>query len=85
MKKVLFIILFTLGLIVSGFAGNGKTKAIKGQVIDGDGSPIIGAKVQVKGLGKVVYTDFDGEFLFPKVALSINLSLIHISEPTRPY
>ena len=43
---------------------------VKGSIVDGTGEPLIGATVKVKG---------------DATSGVISLSLIHISEPTRPY
>mgnify|MGYP001533972892 CR=1 FL=1 len=51
---------------------------ITGKVIDDQGQPVIGATVVLKDTPTGVITNMDGEFV-------IALSLIHISEPTRPY
>lgn len=82
MRKFLFALLFVFSSTIT-FAGNGKTRVLKGQVIDSNGSPVVGAKVTVKGIEKPVYTDFDGEFVFPKTSSTsceINVSMVSFEE-----
>ena len=46
---------------------------VKGQIVDANGEPVIGASVQVKGAGTGVISDIDGNFA---VAASSNATLI---------
>ncbi|MBL4709919.1 MAG: carboxypeptidase-like regulatory domain-containing protein [Flavobacteriales bacterium] len=83
MRKVIFTLLFAIALVTAGFASNGKTKVFKGQIIDPNGAPVIGAKVMVMGIEKSVYTDFDGEFIFPKVSsgdYEVSVSMVSFEE-----
>lgn len=68
MKKVILSILISLCFTISSYAGNDDVTLLKGKVVDTQGEPIIGAKVVVKGTKTAVYTDFEGQFIFPSVA-----------------
>lgn len=45
-------------------SGNNKTVNLKGKVVDNQGNPVIGAKIEIPTSNQIVYTDFDGEFSF---------------------
>ena len=94
MKKWVLGLLFLAGMSTAAFAQGGNRKSsVSGTVIDGeDKSPVIQATIQVLSLpdstmvtGNV--TDLDGHFSIPvrPGKYVLKLSLIHISEPTRPY
>ena len=40
---------------------------IKGQIIDANGEPVIGANVQVKGTGTGVISDINGDFVVEEI------------------
>ena len=69
-KEVLFSLMLTLGmtggLIVCPLSANAavtqQTIKVKGQVVDQDGEPLIGATVRVKGAQTGSVTDIDGNF-----------------------
>ena len=56
---------------------------VKGVVKDATGESVIGASVVQKGTSNGIITDIDGNFTL-NVPSNSTLSLIHISEPTRP-
>lgn len=69
-KQVLFSLMLSLG-VTGGFAVypvsvkaavTQQTIQVKGQVVDQDGEPLIGATVRVKGAQSGSVTDFDGNF-----------------------
>lgn len=60
MKKILFITLFFSGMLMGAHAQS--TKEIRGFVIDKNGNPIPGAKVQATGGAEMTVTDADGTF-----------------------
>ena len=83
MRKALLIISILFLTSLGAFAGNNKATSIKGKVVDIEGSPILGAKVSIKGVDSATYTDFDGAFYFykvPKVPSTINVSMISFEE-----
>ena len=69
-KQTLFSVMLVLGLTggltVCPLPVNAtvtqQTIKVKGQVVDQDGEPLIGATVRVKGVQSGVVTDFDGNF-----------------------
>ena len=71
-KRVLFSVMMVsamaTGNVVSAFAETDsvrsvmQTVAVKGQVLDADGVPVIGASVLEKGTSNGVITDMDGNF-----------------------
>ena len=69
-KEVLFSLMLTLGmtggLTVCPLSANAavtqQTIKVKGQVVDQDGEPLIGATVRVKGAQTGSVTDIDGNF-----------------------
>ncbi len=64
-KKYIVLSLAFLFIGGSVFAGgNNKTVQLKGKVVDNQGNPVIGAKIEVSNSNQIVYTDFDGEFSF---------------------
>ncbi|MDO5395965.1 MAG: SusC/RagA family TonB-linked outer membrane protein [Bacteroidales bacterium] len=56
MKKQLFLLLFSLVAVIA------QARTVTGTVVDGDGEPLIGASVQVKGVQGGVATDIDGKY-----------------------
>ena len=46
---------------------NAQTGAVKGKIVDGDGLPLIGANVVVKGTTNGTITNIDGEYFIQKV------------------
>ena len=46
---------------------SGEKKKISGTVVDENGTPIIGASVQIKGEAQGTITDFDGKFVLSDV------------------
>jgi hypothetical protein len=80
MKKIFFSVLLTTITTVLLAGGNPKTTAINGIVTDKQGEPLIGAKVMLEGLGKSVYTDFEGHFTLSEVPKQEQkISVSHIS------
>ena len=84
-KKILSAGLIAILFAVSGLALAGPQARIVGKVTDGKGTPLEGVTVSIttEMLGKfkvVLTTDKEGKW-----GTILNLSLIHISEPTRPY
>ena len=64
MKKTLCILFVLIGFI--GLAAEPTKELVAGKVIDAStNEPIAGAKVYIPELGKVIYTDFDGQFSVP--------------------
>lgn len=61
-QKHLITLLFFICAITWGFAQQSGTTLIKGQVIDSNGEPIIGANVLVEGTTVGVITDLDGYY-----------------------
>ena len=69
-KEVLFSLMLTLGMtggltvcpISANAAVTQQTIKVKGQVVDQDGEPLIGATVRVKGATTGSVTDIDGNF-----------------------
>ncbi len=64
MKNILLILLF-VSTAISSIANNNDpnaTQKLKGQVVDTSGNTLAGVEVKIKGLEKLVYTDFDGNF-----------------------
>ena len=83
MKKLIVVLFLALGVSAVSYAGNGKNRAIKGKVVDIQGDPIAGAKVIIEGIDKPIYTDFDGEFAFPRVSnttCEISVSMVSFEE-----
>ncbi len=73
MKYIYLVLLGLLVLAPATYAeGTGNTDhvsmtqqgdiTVSGKIVDGDGQPIIGATIQVKGTTKGLITDFDGNF-----------------------
>lgn len=62
LKKVLILILFSLP-----FALMAQNITVKGNVIDSEGNPVIGASVTVKGTANGTITGMDGDFMLSKV------------------
>ena len=78
--KVVLICLF-LSVFSTAWAAVEQTSSkitVTGVVKDVQGEPLIGATIKIKGSAVGTVSDFDGNY-------SLALSLIHISEPTRPY
>ena len=85
----------------SATAQSANTKIITGNVTDASGETLIGLTVKVAGTSVATATDIDGNYSikvpagsnelefsyigYQTIKRPINLSLIHISEPTRPY
>lgn len=70
MKRILVSFLFcfiTLTAIAGG--GNVKSTILQGKVINDEGEPVVGAKVELINSDAEVYTDFDGAFVFNDVAI----------------
>jgi hypothetical protein len=64
-KKYLLLLLALYFIGGSVFAGgNNKTVQLKGKVVDNQGNPVIGAKIEVTDSNQIIYTDFEGEFAF---------------------
>lgn len=61
-QKHLTILLLLLCVIGTAFAQQTVNSLIKGQVIDSNGEPIIGANVLVNGTTQGVITDLDGYY-----------------------
>ena len=69
-KQTLFSVMLVLGLtggltvcpLPINATVTQQTIKVKGQVVDQDGEPLIGATVRVKGVQSGVVTDFDGNF-----------------------
>ena len=55
---------------------------IIGRVTDEHNEPLLGVNIIIKGTTQGTTTDNNGNY---KINAPIGLSLIHISEPTRPY
>ena len=58
-----------------------QTGTVKGQVVDANGEPIIGASVLVKGTTNGTITDFDGNFTLnnaSKGILVVSVSYTHL-------
>ncbi|MFK7900171.1 MAG: carboxypeptidase-like regulatory domain-containing protein [Cyclobacteriaceae bacterium] len=55
--------------------------AFFGYVIDDEsGEPIVGAKIEIEGRKKNIYTDFDGKFYIPNVSEGVlNIDISYIS------
>ena len=70
-KEVLFSLMLTLGMtggltvcpVSANAAVTQQTIKVKGQVVDQDGEPLIGATVRVKGATTGSVTDIDGNFV----------------------
>ena len=78
-----FLTAMMLGLALGTLSMMAETVKVSGTVTSSDdGEALIGATVKVKSNPRqAVVTDFDGNY-----AIDVeSLSLIHISEPTRPY
>ena len=67
MKKIIFSLLLLSTITATAFAGNNKSTSLKGQVVDKQGMPVIGAKILIIETNTIVYTDFDGEFYIHKI------------------
>ena len=69
-KQVLFSLMLSLGIsggltvcpVTANAAVTQQTIKVKGQVVDQDGEPLIGATVRVKGASSGSVTDIDGNF-----------------------
>ena len=69
-KQVLFSLMLTFGFtggltvcpVTASAAVTQQTIKVKGQVVDQDGEPLIGATVRVKGASSGSVTDLDGNF-----------------------
>ena len=69
-KQVLFSLMLTFGFtggltvcpVTASAAVTQQTIKVKGQVVDQDGEPLIGATVRVKGASSGSVTDIDGNF-----------------------
>lgn len=81
MKKLLIALVFVFGM-TSAFADNGNentpsqnstsevsaTTAVTGKVVDfTSGEALVGAEIKIQGAETVVYTDLDGNFVFPNL------------------
>ena len=83
MKKSLFWLLLVFILPISALA---QTGTIEGTVYDQTtGKPLAGAEVHILETDERQKSDADGKAWFTGIAPGTYLSLIHISEPTRPY
>ena len=60
-----------------------QSKAISGNVVDEQGSPIIGASVMIKGTSTGSVTDIDGNFNIPKVDAGTTLEISYIGYKTQ--
>ena len=83
-KKYILLLLAILFIGSSVFAGgNNKTVQLKGKVVDNQGNPVIGAKIEVADSNQIIYTDFDGEFSFQTIKTEekeIKVSFISFEE-----
>ena len=62
----------------SSFSSSGSSQVVKGQVIDTDGEPLIGATIQSVGGGNTTYTDMNGRFslILPNNVKQLKVSYI---------
>ena len=58
-EKRLLSLLLTVMLSIAAFAQN---QTFKGNIVDPNGEPVIGATIVQKGTSNTVVTDFDGNF-----------------------
>ena len=81
MRKSLFLgLLFGIISLTAFAGGNAKVSKVEGTITDRQGNPLAGAKVLVKDLQKVVYTDFDGNFVLEDIAASEHqIEVSHLS------
>ena len=85
-KNILSLLLVLPTLLFSQIDGS-----INGYIYDSKSQlPLLGANVIIEGTEKGAISDENGFFEINNISpksynLSVSLSLIHISEPTRPY
>lgn len=92
-KRILFSMMMASALLAGSpqaiFAGVNEIQAVmqtgtvKGQVVDVQGEPIIGASVLVKGTTNGTITDFDGNFTLGNVPEEHWWFLILVIKPRR--
>ena len=71
LSKYIFLLAVAVLFSALSFAGgNNKTVQLKGKVVDNQGNPIIGAKIEISESNQIFYTDFDGEFTMKTVKAS---------------
>lgn len=85
MIRSLFLLSFISCLAFEVLAGgNSKTTNLRGTVTDKHGEALVGAKVDVVGTDKVIYTDFEGTFSLKEVPVSNReIKISHISYEER--
>ncbi len=60
-----------------------QTNGIKGQIVDENGEPIIGASVLIKGTGTGVSSDLNGQFSLPNNSRKVTLQISYIGYITQ--
>lgn len=82
--KTFFAFLFLLSLSSAIYAGPGKSSSLSGTVVDVYGEPVVGAKVVLKESNEIVYTDFDGKFVFTghDGSTTLQISMVSFEQQT---
>ena len=65
-----------------GFTASAQNNKVTGVVRDGNGEPLIGATVQVKGTNRVTATDIDGKYSI-QAAPGSTLEIKYVGSPTK--
>lgn len=74
-KFISLLVFFSCASITQVLA---QSKDIKGVVLDENSEPLIGASIVIKGTGKGVITDFDGNFILSDVPADANLVISYV-------